>query len=733
MIGLKRPAAVLGFSLLFSLVILMSSGLQAAYFCLPALLILSAFFLLRRSNTGCYLLAVTACFIAAALLLTAANRFRYEPSKRFLGRGAVLTGTVTDFPQKHPASQSVELKNCVFDGEKTAYTVKIYYTDGSFPRPGDEVTVTVSEIFSDAKESSGFFYHTLSGGTWLSAFSRSALTVEECKIQPFYARLAELRCKVRSKAAAYMSEDLSAVCTAVLTGDQSDIPDEIRTDFRKSGVSHIFAVSGMHLAVWTGLLFTLLRKRARIRLIPNLVTILFIWLYVAFTGFSPSVLRAGIMLTLICAGSVLRKHSDPVNALGVASLILLIVNPWLAGNVSFLLSFTATFAIVGVFPLLSERPIYSKRIVRNQLLTAKEGILLSVLVLFVTIPCSAYFFGYAPILTPLTSLICTPLAELMMIFSAFGSLLPSGFFFTRWIYTVSASLANAIVLVTNKAASLEFAIFPLREGYIPVAFVVCAAVFIFLRFYRKSSRTMICNTMLALCCAALLAGIVFTGMTANDYTLFIPEAGNATIISVVSGTGARSMLLGSGGDYNAFRDTREFLQSRTAFTPDYVFIPRKGKAQTEQLSNIIKQLPPDHLILASDAEPIRGMPEDTVICDDFSGEIWKDVRIRYNDSPDFCAGILKINGTKIVFCLYPVSDFTEADEEFLYGDHLICRGSIPDTLDATRFSSVIVLSDKDAQTLGLPANAVSTADTGAVSLTFRRQHFPKGGSRYGAS
>ena len=725
---LKRPAAVLGFSLLLSLILLMTAGIKAAYFVVPVLIAASVVLLVRRSKRAYYLTAVTVCFIAAILLLTGGARLKYEPSLRFIGTAQKISGTVKDFPQAHAASHSVILKHCVIDGEQTRYSVRVYYTDGSFPHPGDEVTLTASEIFSSADDTSRFFYHTLSGGTWLSAFCRGGLSVNSCDKRSPAALLAELRYRIRNKSAAYMPADLAAVSSAIVTGDQSEIPDEIRDSFRKSGVSHLFAVSGMHLTIWTGLLFAILQKRSRNRLLPNLLVLLFIWGYAAFTGFSPSVIRAGIMLSLICIGFVLRKHADPLNALGVSALLLLLWNPWLAGNISFLLSFTATFAIVGIFPLLRDRPSYTKSVFKNEFLSVREGLLLSALVLFSTIPFTAWFFGYAAVLTPITSLICTPIAELMMIFSALGAALPARLFLTRAVYTVSAALTNAIVRITEKAAAMEFAIFPLRESYILIWFLLCAAAIVMIRFRLKKSRTFLFNTLMALWSAALLTGILFTGFTAKNYEVYIPEAGNAAMISLVSGTGRRSLLLGCGGDYDAFREMKSYLQSKTAFTPDYVFIPRKGKAQTEQLTNVLQQLPPDNLLITPSADPVRGEPENAVLCDAFDGELWKNVRLRYENRPDFCAGRMEINGTAIVFCLYPASDFTDADEAYLSADHLICRGAIPDTLDPSRFSTVIVLSDKSAQTLHLPPNAVSTADTGDITLTLRRHHSTKGGS-----
>ncbi len=720
MTGVRRLSAVLGCSLLLSLTGLMLTGVRAAYVAVPAVLVLAAVQLVRRKNSGLWLLTVAVSLTAASLLLAGFDTLRYDPSLRYMGEDISLTGTVADFPKNHPASRSVVLRRCVIGGEPTDYSVLIYFSDGSAPEPGDTVAATASEVFSSAQPDSRFFYHTLSGGVWLSAFTSGPLTVEPPEKRPILYYVKLLRRRLKEKAEANMPPELAAVSAAIVTGDRSEIPDGITDNFRKSGVSHLFAVSGMHLSLWTGLLFAVMRKRSRIRVLPNLLALAFIWFYAAFTAFSPSVIRAGIMLSLICAGGMIRKHADPLNSLGVAALGMLAANPWLAGNVSFLLSFAATYAIVRIFPLLFERQS-AESVVKEKLLSQKEMLLLGVTVLFATLPFAAYFFGYLPALAPVTSLLCAPLAELLMVFSVLGALLPGGFFLTKGVYTVTASLANAIVKLTGVAGSLDFAIFPLRERYVAVWFVISAAALIILKGYKKASRAAVLNTMLALWAAALLTGVIVAGVTANDYTVFLPEAGNATFVSVVSGTGARSLVFGCGGGYDALSDAKDFMQARTAFSPDWLIVPRDKKAENENLASLLERTPPERMVLPEGAHPVRGLPEETYYYNQFDGEPLKNVTLRYETEDDFCGARMEINGTSLVFCLYPGSDFNGRDAAYLSGDYLICRGVIPATLDAGRFGTVIVLSDKPASVLGLPENAISTADTGNITLTIKNR------------
>lgn len=722
MTGVKRPAAVLGGSLMLSLIALMLFGRGFAYIGASALIVLTAVALLRRSNKGLYLLTATAAFVAASLLFTSAELFRFAPSLAYEGNGRQITGVVAAYPAQHPASESVILKRCVIDGEATRYSVKVYFRDGSAPVPGDTVSLTASEVFCTADESSRYFYHTLSGGAWLSAFAEGTIRIEPAEKPSAFAVIERLRHHLKDKYDDNMEPELSAVSAAIINGDQSDVPDAIRDDFRKSGISHLFAVSGMHLALWTEILFRVLQKRSKIRIVPNLFALLVILFYTAFTGFSPSVIRAGIMLALICIGRMIRQHSDPLNSLGVSVTAMLAVNPWLAGNVSFLLSVTATYAIVRVYPAVFERPAHEESVLKEKALSVKDGLLLAVTVIGTCVPFTAFFFGYFSALAPITSLLCTPLAELLMAFAALSACLPGGWAITSLIFRITAALSNAIVLIAGKAASLQFAILPLRDPVVIGWFIVSALLLIWLRGIRKKSRTAALNALLGTGAAALAAAILTTVVGAGTYTVYLPEAGNAAMIAVVSSSGTDSLLLGCGGTYESFQKTKDFCHTRTAFQTDCIVIPRNTKPHTAMLTNALNDLPPDCLVLPSDMPQVKGAPANLIRCDVYDGTPLEGVSLRYENRDDFCAGLLTVNGRKLVFCFYPASDFSKETASYYSGDVLICRGRIPPTVDTTQFQSIIVLTDKSSETLRLPPNAVSTADVGAVTLRIPRSH-----------
>ena len=100
----------------------------------------------------------------------------------------------------------------------------------------------------------------------------------------------------------------------------------------------------MHLTVVVGLMMFLLRNlRNVIRSVAAVVTVI---LFAAVTGFSPSVIRAGICVIITYIGYAVLRTSDGITSLGIAALVLTVTNPYSVGDLGMLLSFSATLGIL---------------------------------------------------------------------------------------------------------------------------------------------------------------------------------------------------------------------------------------------------------------------------------------------------------------------------------------------------------------------------------------------------
>lgn len=149
--------------------------------------------------------------------------------------------------------------------------------------------------------------------------------------------------------------DASGLVAGLAIGDTSGISEPLRQSMRAVSLTHLTAVSGANCVIVLGLVFALIRQLGAnrwLRLSVGLATLAF---YVCLVGPAPSVLRAAVMSAAIMIGASLGRRSNPMQALALAVIVLLIADPWLAIDFGFALSVGATAGI-----LLLGKPFYEK-------------------------------------------------------------------------------------------------------------------------------------------------------------------------------------------------------------------------------------------------------------------------------------------------------------------------------------------------------------------------------------
>ena len=158
-----------------------------------------------------------------------------------------------------------------------------------------------------------------------------------------------IRDRVEEVVYAGMDETAASVTLGVLMGDTTKIESNLLDNMRKSGVAHIFAVSGLHVGALYGfitLLFTKTRLRKISVVLQFCILAAVLLFYAGVCGFSPSIVRA---ITLCLVGYCMRRiagSSDTLNTLGVAAIIILLFAPCSLFEIGFQLSFTACLGIV---------------------------------------------------------------------------------------------------------------------------------------------------------------------------------------------------------------------------------------------------------------------------------------------------------------------------------------------------------------------------------------------------
>jgi len=137
-------------------------------------------------------------------------------------------------------------------------------------------------------------------------------------------------------------------------GWRTGLTDEVSLPFMQTGTMHIFAISGLHIALIAGMLVALLRVLQVPRGACGLVVLPLIWLYTAATGWQASAIRSTIMMSVIVVGWALRRPGDLLNSLAVSAFLILLWDPTQIFQASFQLSFFVVLSMAVLLPPLEQ-------------------------------------------------------------------------------------------------------------------------------------------------------------------------------------------------------------------------------------------------------------------------------------------------------------------------------------------------------------------------------------------
>ncbi len=210
-----------------------------------------------------------------------------------------------------------------------------------------------------------------------------------------------------------LSDEAASLLTAMTLGNKQQLSTATRDVYQATGVSHVLALSGLHLGIIYMLLVHLLPRR-RHALLREVVLLAAIWAYVLLVGMSPSVVRAATMVSVYAFTRLLNRRGQPLNALALAATVLMVANPLCIYDVGFQLSFTAVLFILFFFkPLygvLPERWLQRWRVLR----WLWSMVVMSIVAQVGTAPLVMHYFGTFAVYFLPANLIVVPLAILLI-------------------------------------------------------------------------------------------------------------------------------------------------------------------------------------------------------------------------------------------------------------------------------------------------------------------------------
>lgn len=606
---MKRPFAVLGITYLIAQTAAVLSGftVTAVMFFLIMLCALAVFFFIKQRPDWLLpvILSCAVCFgmNAGYTLLT------LRPAMALDGQQVYITGRVCEAPVESYDRHLyiIETEKVMADYAPQKVRLRLSSSRDLGIEYNDTVNTAVQFNYIDRSKPSA--RRLLASGVTLTGYipyGYEPIVIEGDRT--FYGWIIDLREKFASSARGQMGEELGGLVVAMFTGDTSGVDNLLLSDFRDCGLSHLFAVSGLHLSILYSALLLVLRYFIPNYRVTSLLSIPFVLFFMAFSGFSMSIRRAGIMLLLTLIADVVRRESDSLNSLGIAALIICVSNPFSAADVGMLMSFASTAGIITLYEPVSRRVRRVIRfdpkgrfafVLRPVLSTAITSVIASVC----TFPICVLCFGEVSLIGPLANVLCIYPASAFMVLGAVASVLYSipavGPILGLIPYLPAWIMGQITVILTGLLSEIPGAGISMNYPFMPLflaASLILFAVWLVL-FGREKKRF----ASLILCAALSLQMLMLSVGAYNAVNLFqksiiVFGVEDGLMTAIVSG--GRCVIIGAGAESYYGWNAASLLAERNIDEAIALVLPDNTDYYAEYSVEVIEQFEPDTVFLS---------------------------------------------------------------------------------------------------------------------------------------
>ncbi|MGL4606526.1 MAG: DNA internalization-related competence protein ComEC/Rec2 [Eubacteriaceae bacterium] len=541
-----------------------------------------------------------------------------------------IEGVVDDIPEKKNdrIQFRIKAKTIMKASHITTNKVFLYVTipkgeENQRLSPGDVVRMkgNIKEL-SDQRNPGGFnerLYHQSKGVSGL--FYEDVGSLEKIgEEKSFFYVILSLKLYLENKSEAYLTQEVNELLKGTILGEKGIDPN-IRTDFKKAGVSHVLSVSGLHvgyLFLFLSLILTVLKIHKKLWIIFLLPILL---IYCGLVGFSSSVVRASLMLLSLVIGKGWHKEKDDLSNLCLSGIIILLIWPLQVFQPGFQLSFAAVLGIILFYePLMFQykKIVYKKKMherIPNKFL---QGIILSFGVMIGTTPVLLAHFNSMTLITFFSNVIIVPLIGFFLFF---------GFIF----FLIKGPLIGITVFLLNFLGKLIFIsldginTFSENLGFLVInrgsfslpefLLFVFAGFTISGYFYLKKKEIKFSLFCLGILLTFLL---ILPTFTEKDLLVTILDVGQGDAILIETPNGTNYLI--DGGGYYLERETeiserilKPALYSKNIRRLDGVFLTHNHVDHVQGIEELIKNgFQIDHLFMSIKTNNIELMNQDMV-------------------------------------------------------------------------------------------------------------------------
>lgn len=577
---MKRPFAVIGFSMLIAALFISKLTLKMTVALIIGVMVILCFLILfkklRKYKTVIFSLVAVVLYSLSFLVAQQG----YNNARNELQNAKEITGVVCQTPTMSDYAFTYVIK-CDDENYKIRYVTR----DDKFLSEGDRVKFKAE--FSDENFNEDFFEYSLSSRIYFTIFERDDSSIEKLITKDwYYKNIGKIKTYFSSVVEEYLPNEAGNIAKAMTIGERSRLEGEIVDYFNYSGTSHLLVISGLHVTMWSLGIFRLLERFIKNKKMLVAISLFTLLLYSAITGFGVSVIRASLLVGLVIIGKLFDRDADSINSIGLASLLILIINPFAVMSVSLWLTILSTVGILVLSQPLKQcivdfcnRKCISVKGIVNFII---DSVSISLSTTICTLPVFIVKLRMLSVGSVVANLIMVDLALLLMVMTVVGVLLHSihFIFFARPLFIIVGLISDLLVLVAKKIGMADWSTISVSHKYFEYFLVGASALVLITVILRKLNKNIVKHVVVALCVVFVLITCYTTSYDYNNPSVEILFTDNKPVIMVKSRD--TSMLVGT-FNKKYLRDVKEILNSHNEKKPNGIIVTENKNETISQL------------------------------------------------------------------------------------------------------------------------------------------------------
>ena len=413
-----------------------------------------------------------------------ANKMQVE--NEMINQEVNITGVVTDTAYTSSGRQKITVKAECIETEMTqktkSFKILAILPENETVSLWDTVVLKGTLLPLEKNRIPGGYNESLYLGTrgYHYKIYTEEQTITGQKKTPILCHIYDFKKKIQTVYDTVLPTEKSAILKAMVTGDKDDIDNITRELYAQAGITHILAISGLHISIISLFLYAFLEKFLKWnKRNCSLIVLLCLVFYLFFAGFSASAVRAVIMISVMLIGNVFYYEGDSFNNIAIAALCILLVQPLYLWDIGFELSFIiATGILLGSNILkTSNLPSFIKN-------TFGFSLLASV----VSFPIMAYHFYYVSLIGILVNIVVIPLVGFLL---GMGMIVGIVGLFSINIATFLSGVIYYILSFYEKVCIVANLVpygYPLWGRPLLLTVLLCYFLLLMVYFYKQKKR-----------------------------------------------------------------------------------------------------------------------------------------------------------------------------------------------------------------------------------------------------